>query len=73
MFRVPVYMIELMAHLRRHTSRFREEHGREPTTEELAQSSNVSASEIRRLMSIATAGQDKSLPPGEDPWFTTDE
>jgi RNA polymerase primary sigma factor len=69
--RIPVHMIETMSKLRRVGKRLVQELGREPTVEELAESSGVSMDEARRVLKISRhpVSLDRPVGESEDSFF----
>ena len=69
--RIPVHMIELMSRMRRVSKQLVQELGREPTVEELAQASEVSLDEAKRVLKMARTpvSLDKPVGDGEDSYM----
>jgi RNA polymerase primary sigma factor len=69
--RVPVHMLELSHRVLKATKQFIQEHGREPTTEEIALTLDVSERKIRTVYQIAqdTISLDKPVGSDEDSFF----
>ncbi|WP_145206446.1 RNA polymerase sigma factor RpoD [Thalassoglobus polymorphus] len=63
--RIPVHMIETMSRLRRISKQLVQELGREPTVEELAQASDVSPEEAKRVLLMARTPMSLDKPVGE--------
>ena len=63
--RVPVHMIETMSKLRNIQKHLVQEHGREPTVEEVAERASMSVDETRRVMKIARHPISLDRPVGE--------
>ncbi len=69
--RIPVHMIETMSKLRNLAKDFVQEHGREPTLEELAGMANLPVAEVRRVMKISRhpISLDRPVGESEDSYF----
>jgi len=63
--RIPVHMIETMSKLRNVAKRLVQEHGREPTIEEIAQEADISIDETRRVLKISKHPISLDRPIGE--------
>jgi RNA polymerase primary sigma factor len=63
--RIPVHMIDVLSKLRNVSKRLQQELGREPTTEELAASVEISADEIRRVLAMGRHPVSLDRPVGE--------
>ena len=63
--RVPVHMIETMSKLRTIQKQLLQEHGREPTIEEIAERAKMSVDETRRVMKISRHPISLDRPVGE--------
>lgn len=64
--RIPVHMIETINKLVRLQRLMQQEHGREPTTEELAERMELPPSKVRRVMRIAQEPISLQTPVGEE-------
>jgi len=69
--RIPVHMIETMSKLRNVSKRLVQEHGREPTIEELSREANIPIEETRRVMKISRSpiSLDRPVGESEDSYF----
>ncbi len=69
--RIPVHMIETMSRLRNISKQLLQELGREPTVEEIAQQSEMSVSEARRVLKISRhpISLDRPVGESEDSYF----
>lgn len=69
--RIPVHMIDVLSKLRQLQRKMLQEFGREPTTEELADHTELSVEEVRRVMDIGRlpVSLDKPIGDGEDNSF----
>ena len=69
--RIPVHMIETMSRLRNITKRLVQDMGREPTIEEIAADSDMSLSEVRRVLKISRhpISLDRPVGESEDSYF----
>jgi RNA polymerase primary sigma factor len=69
--RVPVHMIESMTKLRNIAKAMFQEHGREPTMEELSARANLSLAEVKRVMKVSRqpVSLDKPVGDGDDSHF----
>ncbi len=69
--RIPVHMIETMSKLRNVQKKLVQQLGREPSTEEIAEASGVSADETKRIMKIAKhpISLDRPVGDSEDSYF----
>jgi RNA polymerase primary sigma factor len=63
--RIPVHMIETMSKIRNITRRITQEMGREPTIEEIAEESQLSVAETRRVLKMARQPISIDRPVGE--------
>ena len=63
--RIPVHMIDVLSKLRNVSKRLQQELGREPTTEELSASIDISADETRRVLSMGKHPVSLDRPVGE--------
>ncbi len=63
--RIPVHMIDVLSKLRNISKKLQQELGREPTTEELAASVEISVDEIRRVLSMGRHPVSLDRPVGE--------
>jgi RNA polymerase primary sigma factor len=63
--RIPVHMIDVLSKLRNVSKRLQQELGREPTTEELSASVDISADETRRVLSMGKHPVSLDRPVGE--------
>jgi len=64
--RVPVHMVEMINKLVRIQARLIQEHGREPTPEEIAREIRTSASKVRNALRVAQKPVSLERPIGED-------
>jgi RNA polymerase primary sigma factor len=64
--RIPVHMIETINKLIRLQRMMQQEHGREPTTEELAARMDLTAAKVRRVLRIAQEPISLQTPVGEE-------
>jgi RNA polymerase primary sigma factor len=64
--RVPVHMVEMINKLVRIQARLVQEHGREPTPEEIAREIRTSASKVRKALRVAQKPVSLERPIGED-------
>jgi len=69
--RIPVHMIETMSKLRNISKRLVQEHGREPTIDEIAEEAGMSLSETRRVLKISRhpISLDRPVGESEDSYF----
>lgn len=69
--RIPVHMIETMSKLRTISKNLLQEHGREPTIEEIAKIAEMSVSETRRVLKISKHpfSLDRPIGDSEDSYF----
>ncbi|QDT04543.1 RNA polymerase sigma factor SigA [Rubripirellula lacrimiformis] len=69
--RIPVHMIDVLSKLRQAQKRLTQDFGREPTYEEIAQSTEVPIEEVRRVMDIGRhpVSLDRPVGEGEDSSF----
>ena len=69
--RIPVHMIETMSRLRNISKKLQQEMGVEPSIEEIAESANLSANEVRRVMKISRhpISLDRPVGESEDSYF----
>ena len=69
--RIPVHMIETMSKLRNVTKKLTQKNGREPTIEEVAQASDISVDETKRVMKIAKhpISLDRPIGESDDSYF----
>jgi RNA polymerase primary sigma factor len=69
--RIPVHMIETMSKLRNVSKKFVQQHGREPSIEELAREANIPMAETRRVMKISRhpISLDRPVGESEDSYF----
>jgi len=69
--RIPVHMIETMSRLRNVGKRLVQEHGREPTVEELSREADIPVEETRRVMKISRSpiSLDRPVGESEDSYF----
>ncbi|HUU68669.1 MAG TPA: RNA polymerase sigma factor RpoD [Planctomycetota bacterium] len=69
--RIPVHMIETMSKLRNVSKKLIQEHGREPSIEELAREAQISVDETRRVMKISKhpISLDRPIGESEDSYF----
>ena len=69
--RIPVHMIETMSRLRNISKRLVQEHGREPTIDEIASEAGMSVSEARRVLKISRhpISLDRPVGESEDSYF----
>ncbi|MFH1615303.1 MAG: RNA polymerase sigma factor RpoD [Planctomycetota bacterium] len=69
--RIPVHMIETMSRLRTASKMLHQELGREATIEEIAKETEMSASEVRRVMKISKhpISLDRPIGESEDSYF----
>jgi RNA polymerase primary sigma factor len=63
--RIPVHMIDVLSKLRNVSKKLQQELGREPTTEELASSVDISVDETRRVLSMGRHPVSLDRPVGE--------
>ncbi len=63
--RIPVHMIDVLSKLRNVSKRLQQELGREPTTEELSASVDISVDETRRVLSMGRHPVSLDRPVGE--------
>ena len=63
--RIPVHMIDVLSRLRNISKRLLQELGREPTTEEIARSADISIEEVRRVLNIGRHPVSLDRPVGE--------
>jgi RNA polymerase primary sigma factor len=64
--RIPVHMIETINKLVRHTRLFAQQHGREPTADELAAEMQMPADKVKRVLKIAKEPISLETPIGEE-------
>ncbi len=64
--RIPVHMKELVSKLTKVTSKFRQEHGREPGIEDYSKSLRLSAEKVKSILKIMQDPISLSTPVGED-------
>lgn len=64
--RIPVHMIETINKLNRISRQIMQEHGREPTPEELAEQMDIPEDKIRKVMKIAKDPISMETPVGDD-------
>lgn len=64
--RIPVHMKELVSKLTKVTSKFRQEHGREPAIEDYSKSLRLSAEKVKSILKIMQDPISLSTPVGED-------
>ena len=69
--RIPVHMIETMSRIRNVTKRLVQEHGREPTIEEVARGTGLSEDDTRRVLKISRhpISLDRPVGESEDSYF----
>ncbi len=69
--RIPVHMIETMSKLRNVTKKLIQKKGREPTVEEIAEETNISVDETKRVLKIAKhpISLDRPIGTGDDSYF----
>jgi len=69
--RIPVHMIETMSKLRNVTKRLVQQKGREPSVEEVAEASDISVEEAKRVMKISKhpISLDRPIGDSEDSYF----
>ena len=69
--RIPVHMIETMSRLRNISKQLVQDHGREPTLEEIAKTARMPISEVRRVMKISRhpVSLDRPVGESEDSYF----
>ncbi|MBI2901923.1 MAG: RNA polymerase sigma factor RpoD, partial [Planctomycetes bacterium] len=69
--RIPVHMIETMTKLRNVSKKLAQRMGREPTLEEIANESNISLEETKRVLKIAKhpISLDRPIGEGDDSYF----
>ncbi|MEQ8764485.1 MAG: RNA polymerase sigma factor RpoD [Planctomycetota bacterium] len=69
--RIPVHMIETMSKLRNVTKKLIQKKGREPTIEEIAQASQISIEEAKRVMKISKhpISLDRPIGESDDSYF----
>jgi RNA polymerase primary sigma factor len=69
--RIPVHMIETMSKIRNVTKKLLQRLGREPTIDEIAQSSGISVDETKRVMKISKhpISLDRPIGDSEDSYF----
>ena len=69
--RIPVHMIETMSRLRNISKELLQEHGREPTIEEIARKAKMPLAEVRRVMKISRhpISLDRPVGESEDSYF----
>ncbi len=69
--RIPVHMIETMSRLRNIQKSLMQEHGREPTMEEIAERAEMTVAETRRVMKISRhpISLDRPVGESEDSYF----
>ncbi len=69
--RIPVHMIETMSRLRNIQKALLQEHGREPTMEEIAEVAEMTVAETRRVMKISRhpISLDRPVGESEDSYF----
>ena len=69
--RIPVHMIETMSKLRNVTKKLTQKNGREPTIEEVAQATDISVDETKRVMKIAKhpISLDRPIGESDDSYF----
>ncbi len=69
--RIPVHMIETMSKIRNASRRLVQEKGREPTVEEMARTTDLPVSEIRRALKTSRPpiSLDRPVGDGEDSYF----
>ena len=69
--RIPVHMIETMSRLRNISKALQQEHGREPTVEEIAEKADMTLPEARRVMKISRhpISLDRPVGESEDSYF----
>jgi len=69
--RIPVHMIETMSRLRNISKRLVQEHGREPTIDEIAKEAGMTVSEARRVLKISRhpISLDRPVGESEDSYF----
>ncbi len=63
--RIPVHMIDVLSKLRQAEKRFVQEHGYEPTTEEMADAAGYTVEEARRVLAIGKHPASLDRPVGE--------
>jgi RNA polymerase primary sigma factor len=63
--RIPVHMIDVLSRLRNISKRLLQELGREPTTEEISRSADISIEEVRRVLNIGRHPVSLDRPVGE--------
>ncbi len=63
--RIPVHMIDVLSKLKNTSKRLLQEMGREPTTEELAASADLSVDEVRRVLNMGRHPVSLDRPVGE--------
>ncbi|MBI4563822.1 MAG: RNA polymerase sigma factor RpoD [Planctomycetes bacterium] len=69
--RIPVHMIETMTKLRNVSKKLAQRNGREPSLEEIANESNISLEETKRVLKIAKhpISLDRPIGEGDDSYF----
>ncbi len=69
--RIPVHMIETMSRLRNIQKQLMQEHGREPTMEEISERAEMTVAETRRVMKISRhpISLDRPVGESEDSYF----
>jgi RNA polymerase primary sigma factor len=69
--RIPVHMIETMSKLRNISKELLQEHGREPTLEEISEIAKMPVAEVRRVMKISRhpISLDRPVGESEDSYF----
>ncbi|MBI3844611.1 MAG: RNA polymerase sigma factor RpoD [Planctomycetes bacterium] len=69
--RIPVHMIETMSKLRNVTKKLTQKKGREPSIEEIAQASNISIEETKRVLKISKhpISLDRPIGDSDDSYF----
>lgn len=64
--RIPVHMIETMNEINREAKKFFQDHGREPTPEELAQRLGISVEKVKRVLKSSQEPISLDTPIGDD-------
>jgi RNA polymerase primary sigma factor len=69
--RIPVHMIETMSRLRNVTKKLTQKKGREPSVEEIAQATNISIEEAKRVLKISKhpISLDRPIGDSDDSYF----
>ncbi|MEQ9094789.1 MAG: sigma-70 family RNA polymerase sigma factor [Phycisphaerales bacterium] len=64
--RLPVHMIDTMSKIRAIQRRYIQEHGQEPTDEQIAEVAGFTAAEVRKVMNLARSPASLDKPVGDD-------